>query len=57
MKDIKKNEGYEGNMKELLYPYMDPGTWKNSELVPLGGVGGSQNTSGGGGTREKRHET
>ena len=30
----------EGNMKELLSPYMGRGTWKNLELVPLGGVEG-----------------
>ena len=47
-------------MKELLSPYTDRGTWKNSEPVPLGwavGWGGSKNTSWGGGRREKRHET
>jgi len=26
-------------MKELLSPYIDRGTWKNFELVPLGGGG------------------
>ena len=43
-------------MKELHSPYMDRGTSKNSEAVPLGEVG-SQNTSLGRGRREKRHET
>ena len=42
--DMKK---YEENMNmELLSPYMDRGTWKDSEPVPLSG-GGLQNTSWG----------
>ena len=32
---MKKCE--ENNMKKLLSPYIDRGTWKNFVLVPLGG--------------------
>ena len=41
MKEYEQNTNKIGrNMKYLLSPYIDRGTWKNFELVPLGGGGG-----------------
>ena len=60
MREISRQyEGIWWNMKkyelELLSSYIDRGTWKNYELVPLGEGGGRKIRVGG--RREQRHET